>query len=178
MHWPLTSKPRSHRRRVRFTIILCATVVALVGLPTVSYAQVAPPIPVQAEVVRTFNNGLGEDVVLRRGYWSPSDPNGGFGFEKILNKHAITNLDVVESIVRNPDFVTQQSNGRFAHSSIARLFECDGGGCIEARSVRVLAIIDYHGWAGPGQFGVVTAYCENPDRAWACPDYVNTAIKA
>jgi hypothetical protein len=174
----LRSKPYPHRSYVRLTIILCATVVALVGLPAVSYAQVAPPLPVQAEVVRTFKNGLGEDVVLRRGYWSAAAPNAGFGAEKILNKHRITNLDVVESIIRNPDFVTQQSNGRFAHSSMARLFECDSGGCIVVKSVRVLVIIDYHGWAGPGQFGVVTAYCENPDKAWACPDYVNTAIKA
>lgn len=167
------------RRPVQLAIILCVTVAALVGLPAVSYAQVAPPIPAQAEVVRTFKNGLGEDAVLRRGYWSATNPNGGFGSEKILNKHRITNLDVVESIVRNPDFVTQQSNGRFAHSSIARLFECEGsGGCIEVRSVRALVIIDYNGWAGPGQFGVVTSYCENPDRAWACPDYVNIAIKA
>ncbi|WP_433276703.1 hypothetical protein ACQPZA_35280 [Pseudonocardia xinjiangensis] len=151
---------------------------ALVGLPAVAYAQVAPPIPAQAEVVRTFKNGLGEDVVLRRGYWSGDNPNGGFGYEKILNKHRITNLDVVASIVRNPDYVTRQSNGRFAHSSIARLFRCDGSGCIETSSVRVLVIIDYHAWTGPGQFGVVTAYCENRDNAWACPDYVNTAIKA
>lgn len=178
MHWSPISKPDSHRRDLRLlTITVCVTVVALVGLPAVSYAQAAPPLTVQEEVVKTFKNGSGQDVVLRRGYWSASAPNAGFGHEKIVNKHGITDLGVLESIVRSPDSVQQQGNGRFRHTSAARQVNCTLAGCREIQSVPVNVIIDYGEWAGPGQFGIVTAYCDNPDRAWACPSFVNQAIK-
>lgn len=49
------------------------------------------------------------------------------------------------------------------------------GGCTEVEKVTVRVVVDYHGWSGPGQFGVVTAYCLNPNLAWACPSY-NTAL--
>ncbi|WP_143517216.1 hypothetical protein [Pseudonocardia sp. MH-G8] len=149
----------------------------LVGLPAVSYAQAPPPVSIQGEVMKTWEDGRGNDVVLRRGYWSAGKPRAGFGYEKILNKHGITDLGVVESIVRRPDSVESQVNGRIAHTSAARQFKCYITGCTVVQSVPVIVIIDYGEWAGPGQFGVVTAYCDNADGSWRCPDFVNAAIK-
>ena len=149
----------------------------LVGLPAVSSAQAPPPVSIQGEVMKTWKNGRGEDVVLRRGYWSADNPRGGFGYEKILRKHEITDLGVVESIVRKPDTIMPQANGRSAHESIARQFRCSITGCVTVQSVTVRVVIDYREWEGLGQLGIVTAYCDNPDRSWKCPAFVNAAIK-
>lgn len=165
----LTSK----LRKTLVTAIIAAFGMLL--LPASASAQVAPSISTQQQIVATFRNTLDESVVLRRGFWSSANPNSGFGYEKIVGKHRITNLGVIRQILAHPDAVTPQGGGRYAHDSRSRRFVCRPG-CVEVQSVVVRVVIDYHGWSGPGQFGVVTAYCLNPDKAWACPAYVNAAV--
>jgi hypothetical protein len=109
---------------------------------------------------------LGGDVPLRRG--TPR----GFGHEKIVQKHGITNIDVVRAVVRAPQVARNEppGSGTWVHEKEAVLVGF--GGVKERLPVRVA--INYHGWQGPGPQGVVTAYCVgyNP----RCPEWVNRAF--
>ena len=135
-------------------------------------AYAAPPISYQEVVVRKLVNSSGGEVVYRQGYYLGGSK--GFGRDKVHNKHGITNDNIVAAVVREPQEAFQDDvdnfPGRWVHRREALLVGLTG----VSDRVMVRVIIEYHGWTGPGQHGVVTAYCEGyPGK---CPDWVNRAF--
>ncbi|OZM80212.1 hypothetical protein CFP66_21940 [Pseudonocardia sp. MH-G8] len=118
-------------------------------------------------------------VHLRRGFWNAGAPNAGFGWEKIRGKHQVSNMGVVRQMVHAPGRIYENPPGsnRWIHEHIARRFRC-GFGCLEVEQVTVKLVVDHNDFHGRGPIGIITLYCENPDRSWACPAYVNNALNA
>jgi hypothetical protein len=154
----------------RLIVVLGGMVLGSVVLATPASAA-PPPISYQATVVATFTNSVGGTVLYRQGWHAGGST--GFGRDKVHNKHGITNDDIVAKVVNAPQQVlqdNQQTPGRWVHRKEALLVGLTG----VTDRVWVRVVIEYHGWSGPGQHGVVTAYCEGyPGR---CPEWVNRAF--
>jgi hypothetical protein len=121
-----------------------------------------------AVVVENFVNPAGETVAYRRGWHAGGST--GFGYDKVSRKHAITNVQIVHSVVRHPPVVRQETPTRWVHEKEALLVGLAG----PSQSVVVRVVIEYGDWAGPGQMGVVTAYCVGIQGK--CPEWVNRAF--
>jgi hypothetical protein len=147
-------------------------VLLLLFLGGTGTAYAVPPISYQEVVVRKLVNSSGGEVLYRQGYYLGGSK--GFGRDKVHNKHGITSDHVVAAVVREPQDVFQDDvanfPGRWAHRREALLVGWTG----VTDRVFVRVIVDYHGWNGPGQLGVVTAYCEG--YAGKCPEWVNRAF--
>lgn len=150
--------------------LLVLTLLSMLGAAMSAWA--APPLSYQETVVEKFVNSSGGTVYYRQGWYEGG--SRGFGRDKVHNKHGITSDHIVGAVVRNPQSVVQDDPvnfpGRWVHRREALLVGWTG---VDERVV-VRVIVDYHGWSGPGQLGVVTAYCEGyPGR---CPEWVNRAF--
>lgn len=146
------------------------TALLIVALPARAFAD-PPSFEEQGSVVDTFENSVGEIVFLRRGWWGGPVDDRGFGFTKAFVKHNIKNNNVIRKAVREPARVEHLYGGTWKHERDVGLYE--DGRLAEVRTVRVL--INYWGWGGVGQQGVVTVYCLNPDKSWPCPEWINEA---
>lgn len=148
--------------------VLVTTALVMLATPTAAWA--APSIPYQALIVANFTNSLGGNVHYRRGWHEGGST--GFGRDKVHLKHGITNDDIVRKVVREPQQAFRDSPsqpGRWVHRKEALLIGFSG----VTDRVTVRVIIEYHGWQGPGQMGIVTAYCEG---YVVCPSWVNRAF--
>lgn len=126
-----------------------------------------PPIGQQEEILEIFASPQGTEVPYRRGWYLGG--SAGFGYDKVVAKHGITNNAVVGAVVRSPQRIRLE--GRFwVHEKEAILFRFFG----ESESVTVRVVINYTGWEGRGRHGVVTAYCFGYDGL--CPEWINSAF--
>lgn len=159
--------------RVRlWTSTLVATAVIAVGLPAAAHAA-PPPFGYQKEVLANFTDTGGRPVLLRRGYFTGG---AGFGWDKIFHKHGITNMNLVEKIIRNPNGGQIDGTAR-VYSGFAQRFRCDvSNRCTEVERIPLKAVVDFRDDLnlGSGQKGVITAYCNfgsgGPPR---CPSWVS-----
>lgn len=83
-------------------------------------------------------------------------------------KHRITNNAVVGAVVRSPQHIRQEDD-YWVHEKQAILYGFFTG----SQELTVRVVINYSSWEGPGQHGVVTAYCVG---YLVCPEWVNTAF--
>ena len=122
--------------------------------------------------MHTFTNSAGGSVYYRRGYFIGG--GSGFGRDKIHLKHGITNDETSRKVVGEPQEIVQDQPeiypARWVHRKEALLV----GPFSPPESLVVRVVIDYRGWSGPGQFGIVTAYCEG--YPGPCPDWINHAF--
>lgn len=166
---------RRRRRRAPIAVALATAVLCGAG-PEVAAAAPPPPVSYQEYVVQVCKNTLNENVYFRRGWWFTDQPNAGFGFDKIYHKHNIRVRDRICRTVREPTKVEPAGGpGGWAHERIFGEFDCRRGrpGCALVRSVVIRVIINYHGWFGPGQQGIVTAYCKYLDKRPRCDEWIN-----
>lgn len=146
------------------------------GISGVAEADDQPPpsVDYQAQVVETFKNSVGGDVLYRRGWWYTERPNDGFGFDKVYHKHNIKDNQIVGAVVRNPGTTEDAGGGRWVHTGVWQWRQCDvNGNCVvkDQRTVRV--VIDYAPWGlapDRGQLGINTAYCQGDLQ---CPEWIN-----
>lgn len=155
--------------KLRAFIVLLGVLLIVGLLVTPASAAAPPPISYQQEVVARLENSAGGIVLFRRGWHLGG--SSGFGFDKIFHKHGITNKEIVRAVVRYPQIVRRETATRWVHEKQALLIGI--GGVSQTLLVRV--VIEYGGWMGPGQHGVVTAYCVG--IRGRCPDWVNRAFK-
>lgn len=138
------------------------------------------------DVVATFSDGGGRTVVLREGTYDGSD---GFGWEKIKDKHKITNVEVVEAIVGNPNGGTPHrevdkrtkklTKDRREYVGYANRARCGiNGQCEVVERIPMRVIVEFlHDFAFDGQLGVLTAFCVFGDPAHVeCPSWVNKQV--
>ncbi|MGF6889033.1 hypothetical protein ABIA39_008504 [Nocardia sp. GAS34] len=64
-------------------------------------ATAQPPINQQAQIVARVNDNHGRLVLLRRGYYN-AVADQGFGFDKAMNKHNLTDPSIITAVVHNP----------------------------------------------------------------------------
>lgn len=165
------SRARGERLRGKRSIVVLSMVAALLfGAPLTANAQDPPPYDYQREVVATFYDGHGREVLLRRGWWLGGNP--GFGWDKIYHKHKITNMNLVEKIIQNPNGGELQGEAR-VYRGFAQRFRCDvSGRCTEVERIPLKAVVDFRNDPNMGgQKGVITAYCEYGRDD--CPSWVN-----
>lgn len=158
-----------HRgKRAGFALSVVAALVF--GVPSAADAQAPPPFEYQREVLRTIDDGGGRDVLLRRGWWLGG--NSGFGWDKIYHKHKITNMNLVEKIIKNPDGGELQGTAR-VYRGFAQRFRCDiSGRCTEVERIPLKAVVDFRNDPNMlGQKGVITAHCTHGPVE--CPSWVN-----
>ena len=143
--------------------------------------ELAPPpsgYPVN-EVVMSTTDANNRTVLMRRGYWDANQPNGGFGYDKLYHKHNIKNKNAVKFVVRNPNGGTAQNGStRRVYNAWAHRIKCYVGifcRVVDRREVKV-AVDSRYDHHAKGQKGVITGYCENPDRALRCPDWVDQSL--
>lgn len=142
---------------------------AVVGLPSVAHAA-PPPFDYQKGLVGNFTDAGGRPVLLRRGHYVGG---GGFGWDKIYHKHGITNPNLVEKIIKNPNGGSPEGTAR-VYRGFAQRFSCDfSNRCTDVERIPLKAVVEFREDSnlGPGQKGVITAYCDygRPD----CPSWVN-----
>ena len=145
---------------------------ALIGMTAPAVAHAAPPpFEHQKEVVANFTDAAGRPVLLRRGWYDGG--GGGFGWDKITQKHRITNINLLEKILKNPNGGEQDGPTSRRYFGFAQRFSCDiSGRCTEVERIRLKAVVEFRDDPSMGgQKGVITAYCEygRPD----CPSWVN-----
>jgi hypothetical protein len=112
-----------------------------------------PPISHQEVVIDQFTNPGGGPVLYRQGWHAGGST--GFGYDKIVHKHGITNNEIIRAVVQFPHTTRQEGVTRWVHEKEALLIGLTGVN----QSLMVRVVIEYGTWAGPGQMGVVTAYC-------------------
>lgn len=82
--------------RLRTALVTVATVVlTMLVVPSSAWAD-------ESTIVREFTDAAGKTIVLRQGRYDPAR-GSGFGWTKIVEKHKITNLALVEKILKNPN---------------------------------------------------------------------------
>jgi hypothetical protein len=153
---------------------LVASASIALGVPAAAHAA-PPPFGYQKEVVASFTDGAGRPVLLRRGWYLGG--TGGFGWDKIFHKHGITNMNLVEKIIKNPRGGKQEGTSR-VYEGFAQRFRCDiSGRCAEVERIPVKAVVEFRNDPnlGMGQKGVITAFCNfGPGGPTLCPGWVNT----
>lgn len=158
---------RNRVQLYRHITILALALMLPLTFGTTSFAsQPRPPVEQQAEIIEILANSNGDQVLYRRGYYGGG--SRGFGYEKVTKKHGITSNSVVSAVVRSPQEVRFE-DGYWVHEKEAILY----GLFTESQSLTVRVVINYGSWEGPGQHGLVTAYCVG---YLVCPDWVNTAF--
>lgn len=153
--------------RSALVLVVMIPTLALLSLPAPAAAP--PPINYQQQIVASFTNPTGGSVLYRRGWHGGGST--GFGYDKVVHKHGITNNQIVRAAVRYPQVVRQETTSRWVHEKQALLMGFGG----VSQTVIVRVVIEYHGWQGPGQMGVVTAYCVG--IRGKCPEWVNRAFR-
>lgn len=153
---------------VRSGIVVAAAFSLFFGIPLTAEAQ-APSYEYQRQVVATFYDGHGREVLLRRGWWVGGR---GFGWDKIYHKHKITNLNLIKKIIKNPNGGTVSGTAR-EYRGLAQRFQCDmSGRCTEMERIELKAVVEFRIDSNmQGQKGVITAYCNFGGPV--CPNWVN-----
>lgn len=135
------------------------------------------------DIVATWQDADGRQVLLREGYW---EQGNGFGREKIAQKHKITNMEVVKAIIGNPDGGTPKktydkktrklTRDRRTYTGFANRLTCRmDARCDVVERIPLVAVVEYlYDFAFQGQVGVMTAYCKFDSPAQTdCPSWVN-----
>lgn len=168
----------SRRRAIVVGLIIGSVMFTAAGPAGAQDRPPPPPFDYQAEVVDTFANSDGDPVALRRGWWFADRPNKGFGYDKIVHKHGITNTSVIESLLRYPETVRELGPGRYNHIKVAKFISCSFEyGCLTLREVDVVLAVSYQDFRGYGQLGVVTAYCDGFPYPQKCPSWINSTTE-
>lgn len=164
--------------------ILTLLIVALLGMSVgVAPAHSAPPPKGYKtdKVLTTFKNpNFKQSLPVRQGFWDHLKPGRGFGYDKVRNKHGISDYTVIRRVASSPRGVWQGTD-RTA-SAWAGHYKCVGSKCTlqEQREVRAIitaaSVNDIDGWPVKGSIGLKTLYCVNPNNAFKCPSWVTPAI--
>lgn len=141
------------------------------------------PIPSQAvegynyaEILTTVKNPEAPgEFPIRRGYF---DGTKGFGYDKAYHKHGLTNLEAIKKVAVSPNS-EWQGNSLVAKAYVGK-YTCNFLTCNveDQREVRVVFTTDkqHLDKTFDSQVGMITAYCQNPDGAPKCPDWVQPSI--
>lgn len=155
------------RLRTALVAIMSAVLTVLV-MPSTAWAD-------ESTIVREFTDAAGRHVVLREGRFDP--PASGFGWSKIVNKHKITNMALVEKIIKNPNGGRDAGGTARHYDGLAIRYHCDiSNRCTEVERIPLLAVVDFRAAPehGGGQKGVITAFCNFGDPQHVeCPSWVN-----
>lgn len=121
----------------------------------------------------------GYSYPVRLGFFD-SAKNVGFGKDKAYHKHNIKNASSVRYVVGSPTVNVYKT--QYTYFAYANKIECSTRGCKVTDSRRVRAVMERasmakkHGWPVNGKLGLMTIYCDNPDKAWKCPSWADTAL--
>ncbi|MBY8864061.1 hypothetical protein K7711_46910 [Nocardia sp. CA2R105] len=80
-------------------LLIAAVTGALITAATQVAAQ--PPINQQAQIVAWVNDNHGWLVLLRRGHYN-AVADQGFGFDKAVHKHNLTDSTIITAVVHDP----------------------------------------------------------------------------
>lgn len=159
-----------------------ALVTASLLMSPAGAADAAPPppgYPTNRVKTTAFNRTLGP-IPIRQGFWD-SGPDEGFGFDKASHKHNLYTLSAQKRIMLSPT-IAKQRNGNYRLTLYAGRYRCSGWNCklVDKRTVYGVhngrSYPDYFNFRVGGRMGMQTAYCDNPDRAPKCPNWVTPAI--
>lgn len=175
------------RKRTRIysgVLAVALTAGLLIGTPASANPPLATAavVPVGARIVYQWNDASNTRVVVRVGTYNGATKQG-FGWVKILQKHRIYSLNTIVFVTRAPGGGIKQRNGNYRYTAYANKKVCTKKSCYYTDSVPVIAIVSRstppskHGIPlNGGRVGVITTYCANPNRADACPSWVDLAF--
>ena len=150
------------------------TVVVLTAVLVLPLVAPSPPAVAAVQGEETlahpvFDDGGGRPVLLRTGRY---DGTRGYGWEKILRRHAITNKNLVQKLIQSSAGSPAGGESR-EYTGFAQRFSCDiSGRCTEVERIPLRAIVDFRrDPALNGQKGVITAYCNHGPLE--CPSWVS-----
>ncbi|QWL30885.1 hypothetical protein [Rathayibacter toxicus] len=163
---------------------ILALVAASVSLIIATPAQAAQPpagYPTSQVMAIVSNPAYGE-IPIRRGFYD-ADSNRGFGMDKAWHKHNITSLNAQQIIMASPNG-SEQGNGNIDLHTYVGYYRCpeNQGSCTLQTQILVHGIdapntANYiSGWPVDGTVGLLTAYCDNDDRAKDCPNWVTYSL--
>jgi len=149
------------------------------GASTVAPQAQPPKGYPSGQVVYSFKDPSdGLTTYLRHGYYD-STKDEGFGWDKVWNKHGITDYRAVRAILESPSrFPTSTGKDTVNHQEYAYA-EVNGK---VTQEILVTAVYefgnwpDYNGWPAGAPLGVMTMFCDNSDKSAQCPSWVTTAL--
>ncbi len=168
------------------------TVAGVVLSTTASNSLAAPPpsgYPSSQVLQRTYNPKLGTSIPLRRGFYDAA-ANHGFGWDKLWNKHKITDLRAVAALSGSTAMQTEGTSRVFF--TWAGKYKCQSGRCTLQKQQKVRLVVvttknltySYKPKGatkkvyvpignGKEMWGVQTAYCEGMVE---CPTWVTFSL--
>lgn len=168
-------KPLRYRRSGAAVL----AVLTLAAVTLVPSAQSALAADAGATIVGTETDAAGRTVILRQGIY---DGVQGFGWVKIQKKHAIMSKNSVGYVLKAPDGGKAQGEDRL-YTAYVNEITCADADCEVTESLEVRVVDktasreEYGGVTLSGkEVGITTAYCVNPDKAPACPAWVDATI--
>ncbi|QUY61860.1 Hypotetical protein [Gulosibacter molinativorax] len=149
------------------------------------YALPPDGYPLQ-QVMGTASNPVLGSIPIRRGYFDSDTPSKGFGYDKAYHKHNIRTIPGLKWLLQSPNDSTKpQNNGCYDLISYVSRQVCTGTKCQTVEQIKMHAIYSpalnestLYNVILVGKFGLVTSYCEMPNSATKCPDWVTTALNS
>ncbi|WP_427019472.1 hypothetical protein ACQCSX_22805 (plasmid) [Pseudarthrobacter sp. P1] len=168
------------KKPFRFIITLGASLAVIAGMAGPASASPPPPGYPTDQIMVTAQNPILGPIPIHRGFWD-SVPDQGFGFDKAWNKHNLWSSEAMRRIMLSTNYV-MQGNGNYALTAYAGKYTCSGSTCTLTDQRQLTGVHDgrtystYYTWPVNGLMGMLTAYCNNPDGAAACPNWVTFSI--
>lgn len=126
------------------------------------------------DIIDTWNDRMGHQIVLRRGYYSG---DSGFGWTKIVQKHNLT-TKAVWAATAGPPTRTFVAGSKYDYFAPVFHVKCSGWWifrtCRVTEQTTIKTGVDFRTVNDGKAFGVVTSFCLGHDGA--CPDWVKNAI--
>ena len=166
---------RLRRLFVAFAMITCY----LTGSSVPANAAQPPKGYPTQKIMYTVKDKTGYSYPVRLGFFD-SSKNVGFGKDKAYYKHNIKNASSVRYVVGAPTVEVYKK--QYTYFAYANKYVCTDRGCEVVDSRRVRAVMERasmakkHNWPVNGRLGLMTIYCDNPDKAWKCPSWADAAL--
>ncbi|MBF0807627.1 hypothetical protein E4U03_03215 [Rothia nasimurium] len=114
---------------------------------------------------------------IRRGYYD-AETDRGFGFDKAYHKHGLTSLEAIKKVSVSPQ--SEWQGDTLVAKAYVGKYTCNVLTCNLEEQREVKAIFTtatrHHDLELDSQLGMITIYCENPDKAPRCPEWVQDSI--
>ena len=116
-------------------------------------------------------------IILRTGHYDASKPKKGWGLRKVVIKHNLRGKTAC-FMTRHPLRVgAGNTPTRKEYFGYFQRLRCGWTGCrVTARRVARTVVEFARSPVGSGSLGILTAYCNNPNKAPRCPGWINGAL--
>lgn len=162
-------------QRIRRSLVAILALGALIVTPAPSPA--AGDYNIKEPLATIKNPNAPDELPIRRGYYD-AEKDRGFGFDKAYHKHGLTSLEAIKKVSVSPQ--SEWQGDTLVAKAYVGKYTCNVLTCNLEEQREVKAIFTkatrHHDLKLDSPIGMITIYCENPDKAPRCPEWVQDSI--